>query len=163
MPEPSEEKVSRYCPECGKKVAATKSQFADPQICPSCKTRVLFLDYPRDRPPKADPIVDEIQKRDTKIHRHLSLLIVAAVLALLVFCFTALLMGQLTLFFVLACVALVAGIVGISIYLDGKSRANAVAAGFHEMQRRLQFHEENQTPAVPGERINPVFSAVGIC
>lgn len=148
MPEVLDEKVTRYCPECGKKVAAAQSQLLQPRICPACKTRVLFLDYPKETPPLMAPLADEISKRDPKVHRIIALLIVFGFLAVLLFCLIALVMGQLTVFFIFACIALIVGITGVSLFLDGMSKGNAVAEGFAEMQRRVSFHEENQTRLV---------------
>lgn len=38
------ETVIRFCPKCGAKAKATAEAFATPQVCPGCKTKVLFWD-----------------------------------------------------------------------------------------------------------------------
>jgi hypothetical protein len=38
------ETVIRFCPKCSAKAKATAEAFATPQVCPGCKTKVLFWD-----------------------------------------------------------------------------------------------------------------------
>lgn len=45
------EPVSRYCPECGQRARAAASKFDEPQVCPKCKSRVMFLEHPSEMPP----------------------------------------------------------------------------------------------------------------
>lgn len=144
MPQDTQEKVARYCPECGKKFTAAESQFADPRICPSCKTRVLFLDYPKENPPEITQADEDVSKRDPKVQLTVVILIFSAVVALLLFCLIALVTGRLNVFFVLSVVGLIAGIVGVSIYLDSVAKAAALDSAYRDVRQRLQFHEANQ-------------------
>lgn len=148
MSESQAPKVIRFCPECGKKFGGAESVFAEPRICPSCKTRVIFLDYPRDVPVGAAPATEELQKRDPVINRNLSIVIASSIAGLLLMGIIALVTGQLTILFGIACVILVAGIICMSVYLENQSRANALAIAFQEQQERLRFHEKNQTRLV---------------
>jgi hypothetical protein len=144
------EKVQRYCPECGKKVAAPETVFEQPQVCPACKMRVYFLDYPKEASRAAIDAETEPRTRDPKTDRLLLIIICAGVVALLLFGLVALITKQLTLFFVVGCLAFAGGIVAISIFLDGRSKANAVTQALEEVQARLRYHEANQTRLVHG-------------
>ncbi|MEX1027562.1 MAG: GIY-YIG nuclease family protein [Candidatus Paceibacterota bacterium] len=145
MPENSGQKVTRYCPECGKKVAAAEEQFNEPRICPSCRTRVYFLDYPKNRPAQLAEVASQIRKRDPKTDRFLAGLIVVGLVSLLLLCLVALVMGQMTMLFVVSCIFLLAGLTGMFIHLDAKSKAIAMTEGFDELHRCLQTHEQYHT------------------
>ncbi len=144
MPEVIDERVVRYCPECGKRFVAHPQQFAEPRICPSSKTRVVFRDYSREPLPEIAAADEIAKKRDPKIHQRLATILAATVCSILVFCFIALVTGNITVFFILGCVVLVLGVVGVSLYLDYSSKTNALGVGFLEVQRRLEFQEKNQ-------------------
>ena len=141
-------KVQRYCPECGKRVAAPAEVLKDPQICPACKTRVYFLEYPKEPLPAFVEAEAEIQKRDPSIDRKLVILIIAGVIAALLFGLVALITGQLTLFFIVGLLAFTGGIVAVALALDGKSKELALKAAFTESQNRLRYREECQTRLV---------------
>lgn len=144
----SDQKEARYCPECGKKVVSTEDKFQSPQICPSCKTRVFFLNYSREPIPAIHDSNRNLIQRDPGIDRKIVLIIVCAILFLFAVGFVAVLTGQLTIFFGVGCLFLIGGIVAISIYLDGRSKSVAIRAATEELESRVRFHESNQTKLV---------------
>lgn len=142
------EKVHRHCPECGNKVTAPENVFTDPQVCPACKMRVYFLDYPKEASSATRNTEAEIKQREPTIDRALAVVIGVAVVAIVLFCLVALVTKQLTLFFVIGCLAFVAGIIAISIYLDSASKSSALKLGFREIQERLRARDERETRLV---------------
>ncbi|QDV44098.1 hypothetical protein Enr13x_39590 [Stieleria neptunia] len=144
----SDQKQTRYCPECGSKVVSTEDKFQSPQICPNCKTRVLFLNYSREPIPAIQDESGNIKTRDPKIDQKLAIMITGTVLFLLLVGLVAFISGQLTLFFAIGCLMFVGGVVAISVFLDGQSKIAALNEASDELDSRVRFHEQNQTRLV---------------
>ncbi|TWU06243.1 hypothetical protein Pla52n_19640 [Stieleria varia] len=144
----SEQKVARFCSECGQRVVAASQTLEKPQICPKCKTRVYFLDYSRDPIPSLEKYRSEGRQRDPDVDRKLAAIVAAGTIAILFIAVIAVLFSQITIFFVLAGICLIVGIVAISLSLDIKSRVVAANTAIDELQRRTEFHEHNQAKLI---------------
>lgn len=140
------EKVVRYCPECGRKFNAPAQQFESPRICPACKTRVLFLPYQAQ--PEIPPVPTEPPERPafSKSLRNAALAIaVGGSAVLLIAMLGAVIAGSFTGFFVFACVLLVAGIVGICVFLESTGKLAATQSALAVREEQIREAAANQT------------------
>ena len=140
------EKVVRYCPECGRKFNAPAQQFESPRICPACKTRVLFLPYQAQ--PEIPPVPTEPPERPafSKSLRNAALAIaVGGSAVLLIAMLGAVIAGSFTGFFVFTCVLLVAGIVGICVFLESTGKLAATQSALAVREEQIREAAANQT------------------
>lgn len=126
----SPDQVSRFCPECGQRARAQESLFVDPQICPKCKSRVMFLEHPSEMPPVEDDGVivepEKLLRLEFKIAVGAAALVLVgmALLAVGVFAGVAgiVLLGSLLMF--------AAGILGMAIFLDHRSKLKKLSIAY---------------------------------
>lgn len=131
------EPVSRFCPECGQRARATIDKFSEPQVCPKCKTRVMFFELPTELPLIEDdgkPVEPEsLRKFDSRIA--ISALIGLAVASL--FLMIGVLTGISFIVIAAAAVAFAAGLVGVAVVMDHRSKVNKLASAYSECRDSL--------------------------
>jgi len=139
------EKVTRFCPECGRKFVADPKQFAEPRVCPACKTRVLFLDYARSEVTPVDVTDPPPSRYSQRIRTSVIWIAVGAVGVLLLALAVAAITASFTAFFLLSCICLVAGIAGVCIFLESTSELSKLKSSVKVKEERLQAASGNQT------------------
>ena len=139
-----ESNETRRCPECGKPVTSSPSKFSTPQICPNCKTRVYFLNY------ALEPIpgLSDSNQRPPKGPTNLSSVIILLVCLLILAGIVAICAGQPLAFLALGSIAFFGGVIGISIFLESRTRIETLQHSTAALQERVEFHESNQTRLV---------------
>ncbi|MCA9138149.1 MAG: GIY-YIG nuclease family protein [Planctomycetales bacterium] len=104
----------------------------------------MFLNYSREPIPEIHDQSGKPRTRDLATDQKIIVLIVAAVIALMASGLVALISGNLTAFFAISCAIFIAGIVGVSIFLDARSKLHAMQDAAAKLDARVRFHEEQQ-------------------
>ncbi len=138
-------KVTRFCPECGRKFNADSKQFDEPRICPACKTRVIFLDYSKPEVSAVDVAEPPLPLYSQRIRASVIWIAVVALVVLLLATAVAVITANFSAFFVLSCICLVAGIAGACVFLESTSTLSRLNSSLRIKNEQLQAAAAEQT------------------
>lgn len=132
--------VSRFCPGCGAKVRGNEEKFTTPQICPNCKSRVLFWDVSKE--PAGDVL--EATKITPLIRTKVVLSIAGISLAIVLVALMLLLLNLVDFAFALAVLLLLIGGYCIAIFLGQQIKISIQSKVLKSLMASIEKAREQQ-------------------
>lgn len=127
---------------------APEPQFAKPQICPKCKTRVLFVDY-RNVRPDLPAELEEFAERGNPLSQPKVQVVAVATCVGMTIAFTVGIASGANLFLVIiSALMFVLGIAGVAYWLDHGEKTNRLRASYKTIAATAHHLHSQQTALV---------------
>lgn len=135
--------VTRFCPKCGAKAKAAKEKFETPQVCPNCKSVVLFWNLAQERLEACE----QSSKLQAIVPPRLVFILAGVATALAGLAFLLFLLGYFALPIVLSVLLFVVGCYAIAIFLAQQYKISQLSESLNELVESLEEGRARQQEA----------------
>ncbi len=140
-----DQKVFRYCPQCGARVQGEPAIFTSPRKCPKCSNVVMFYDYPRDGPALPTDIVDD---QEPTILDYAAVVLAGGFALLCIIALLGALFGAVTFACFLAFLGFVFSVLVFGLYLNQRGTILRYSARVNSLNESLRSNSNALQEAV---------------